>query len=242
MKKLFFISLAVIGLTLSSCGKSDPQPGPQPIPNDVVDLGLPSGTLWATHNVGATKKSDKGGYFVFGTTSAVSADFKYPDDYKYAKLENDKIVWTKYNTQDAKDFLDEADDAATVIMGKGFRTPTLEQVKELRYNTKAEVTTADGVKGIRLTSTIEGYTDKTIFLPVTSYWFVSKDDTKYNDVAQMQTLGTYMTSNVYKKDGEVDGNYYYDWSFDCSKTGAINAGAAPVREKYAKPIRAVYKK
>ena len=35
---------------------------------DYVDLGLPSGTLWATMNVGASKPSDYGLYFQWGDT------------------------------------------------------------------------------------------------------------------------------------------------------------------------------
>ena len=34
--------------------------------HDYVDLGLPSGTLWATYNVGATKPEEFGDYFAWG--------------------------------------------------------------------------------------------------------------------------------------------------------------------------------
>ena len=242
MKKLFFISLAVIGLTLSSCGKDDPKPGPQPIPNDVVDLGLPSGTLWATHNVGASTKTEMGGYYIFGGTKAISTAFKYPDDYPYAKLENDKIVWTKYTTN-SESTLEPGDDPATVIMGKGYSTPTLEQVKELCNNTKVETAISGTVKGIRLTSTVTGYTDKSIFVPCSSWWMVGKTGAKYNDTATMQTIGHYMTSELYSKDGEVNGTAVFTWTFDYSKGGAINAGGGgPSREMYAHVCRAVYKK
>ena len=39
-----------------------------------VDLGLPSGTLWATCNVGASKPSDAGLYFQWGDTQGYTAD------------------------------------------------------------------------------------------------------------------------------------------------------------------------
>lgn len=35
---------------------------------DYVDLRLPSGTLWAVQNVGASKPSDYGQYFQWGDT------------------------------------------------------------------------------------------------------------------------------------------------------------------------------
>lgn len=34
-----------------------------------IDLGLPSGTLWATMNVGASSPEDYGDYFAWGETS-----------------------------------------------------------------------------------------------------------------------------------------------------------------------------
>ena len=41
---------------------------------DYVDLELPSGTKWATMNVGASKASDVGLYFQWGDTSGYTAD------------------------------------------------------------------------------------------------------------------------------------------------------------------------
>lgn len=41
-------------------------------PGDWVDLGLPSGLLWATRNVGATSPEDYGDYFAWGETTPKS--------------------------------------------------------------------------------------------------------------------------------------------------------------------------
>ena len=38
---------------------------------EYVDLGLPSGTLWAACNVGASKPSDDGQYFQWGDTQGL---------------------------------------------------------------------------------------------------------------------------------------------------------------------------
>jgi hypothetical protein len=44
----------------------DTTPNPQPDGHEYVDLGLPSGTLWATCNVGASKPEEYGDYFAWG--------------------------------------------------------------------------------------------------------------------------------------------------------------------------------
>ena len=41
---------------------------PLPAPPEMVDLGLPSGTLWATCNIGAYCPEDYGDYFAWGET------------------------------------------------------------------------------------------------------------------------------------------------------------------------------
>ena len=41
---------------------------------EFVDLGLPSGTKWATTNVGATKPEEFGLYFAWGETEGYTAD------------------------------------------------------------------------------------------------------------------------------------------------------------------------
>ena len=43
------------------------------IVHEYVDLGLPSGTLWATCNVGADKPEDFGDYFAWGETTPKDA-------------------------------------------------------------------------------------------------------------------------------------------------------------------------
>ncbi len=57
-----------------------------------VDLGLPSGTLWATCNIGATKPEEYGDYFAWGETS--TKDTYDWTTYKYSKGDEDEL--TKY--------------------------------------------------------------------------------------------------------------------------------------------------
>ena len=60
--------------------------------HEYVDLGLPSGTLWATCNVGATTPEGYGDYFAWGDVTAKS--FTDWSNYKYGKGKNNQL--TKY--------------------------------------------------------------------------------------------------------------------------------------------------
>ena len=100
-----------------------------------VDLGLPSGLLWAETNVGAETADDAGCYFSWGETSP--KDIYYSTTDKYCSCPDGKTFcydeshYTKYNSTDGKTVLDPEDDAATVNWGSGFRMPTREEFQEL---------------------------------------------------------------------------------------------------------------
>ena len=134
-----------------------------------MDLGLPSGTKWATCNVGADKPSDYGLYFQWGDTQGYTADQvgtgegqkKFANDwsdYKFGVYPN----YSKYTTTGAT--LDLEDDAAHANMGGGWHMPTPTQINELlntAYTTN-EWTTQDGVNGRLFTSKNNG---KSMFFP-----------------------------------------------------------------------------
>ena len=131
---------------------------------ELVDLGLPSGTLWATTNLGATKVSDYGYQYAWGETSDKSSFSTSTYDPlgdgtgTYDNIGLD-IQHTKY-------------DAATAAYGGAFAMPTREQIMEL-YNSNnctMSSTTVNGVSGYRFTSRKEGYTDKSIFIPNNNIW------------------------------------------------------------------------
>ena len=92
-----------------------------------VDLGLPSGTLWATMNLGAQSISDPGSYFAWGETSTKS-NYSW-ETYDFGTENN----LTKYNTSDGKTKLDLEDDAAHVIWGGDWHIPTKAQWDELLF-------------------------------------------------------------------------------------------------------------
>lgn len=143
----------------------EPNPEPQPGEHEWVDLGLPSGTLWATMNVGAVKPEDDGYYFAWGETEPKS---DYSEiTYKYFQDDN----YTKYNTEslwgmvDNKTELDPEDDAATANWGEGWQMPTIAQLSELvnNRNTERVKATLNNIPGVRIISKSNG---NEIFLPL----------------------------------------------------------------------------
>lgn len=129
--------------------------------HDYVDLGLPSGTLWATENIKDADGKDL--YFAWGETRG------------YTKEQVKKYGWygaytynmNKYNENDGLTVLELEDDAATVNWGEEWKIPTKEQFEELIANTTFVSPISSGKS--KFTSTVDGYTDKFIVLPGASY-------------------------------------------------------------------------
>lgn len=95
-----------------------------------VDLGLPTGTLWATCNVGALVPNQYGQLFKWGETNIAedNRSHKYIDaDGNYTKY----CLYEEYGTVDGKSVLDRCDDAAVANMGGAWRMPTNNEVIEL---------------------------------------------------------------------------------------------------------------
>jgi uncharacterized protein YjdB len=132
---------------------------------EVVDLGLPSGIKWRSMNVGASKPEDYGNYYAWAETSPkssyTSSNYKYPA----TNLGDGMIVYAKYDSTpihgDGKTVLEPEDDAASVNLGNGWRTPTFNEFKELREKCTWAWTTRNGVNGMLVT----GPNGKSIFLP-----------------------------------------------------------------------------
>ncbi len=142
----------------------------EPTPPDdegyYVDLGLPSGTLWATMNVGASSPEECGNFYAWGETEPKDVAAYTWNGYKWC--EGNVYSFTKYNRRglygiyDGKSELDPEDDAAYVHYPNG-RTPTREQIHELIYYCDAYLTQINGVKGYKLQSI---FNHNTIFLPI----------------------------------------------------------------------------
>ena len=143
---------------------------------DYVDLELPSGTLWATMNVGANKSSDAGLYFQWGDTKGYVADQVGKDkeftwkDYKWYlsgsySTDDIPLKFKKYTKPGDK--LDLEDDAAHVNMNGDWHMPTQEQIEELLENTTNKWTKQDNVNGVLFISKKDA--SKSIFIPAVGY-------------------------------------------------------------------------
>ena len=164
---------AIMCVGVASCNKDD-QPSNNGENNTVawIDLGLPSGLLWADCNLGATKPEEYGNYYAWGET-ATKQVFDW-STYKYCTVDGEGIIQTltKYNTSseygtpDNLTNLQDMDDAVTASLGNGARTPTKEEWNELISNTTVEWTTVNGVYGSKFTAD----NGNAIFLPATGLY------------------------------------------------------------------------
>lgn len=149
--------------------------------HEFVDLGLPSGTLWATCNIGAKTSTDVGNYFAWGETKTK----EYFDDDNY-KFYDDRFVigsdeYKKYCFDDKdhegcydKDgnFIGDGllrllpeDDAATVLWGQPWHIPTKCELEELLTYCNFEYKDKP-FKGYTAVSKVNG---RSIFLPAGGY-------------------------------------------------------------------------
>ena len=164
MKKILFLMAIALPFILISCGDDKDEPA-VPDKGDYVDLGLPSGTLWATRNVGADKPEDIGDYFAWGETTPKTT--YVVENYKWGGYDsNGQFYLSKYNDNarygaiDNKNELDPADDAASVHYPHG-RMPSDEQIRELCTKCSWQWTQRNGVNGQLVT----GPNGNTLFLP-----------------------------------------------------------------------------
>lgn len=158
--------------------------------HDYVDLGLPSGTLWATCNVGANTPEVYGDFFAWGETSAKNS-YAW-SNYKYCNGDFNSL--TKYccfsssgdnGFTDNLTILEASDDAATVNLGSDWRIPTVEEMRELRNNCVMLWTVQKGTKGFLFT----GPNGSSIFMPAGGYYF----DSDHEDIG---VGGYYWTSTL----------------------------------------------
>lgn len=156
--------------------------------HEYVDLGLPSGTLWATMNIGATSSEEYGDYFAWGETETKS-DYSW-GTYKFGTESNP----TKYNDADGKRILDLEDDAANVIWGGGWMLPTGDQCSELLNPDNCTYSfnvNENGISGCTFTSVRNG---NSIFFPLSGEY-----DARFPDGYQIGYDGFYWTSETLER-------------------------------------------
>lgn len=188
-------------------------------PGEAIDLGLPSGTLWASCNVGANSPEEYGGYYAWGETEEKDvynwSTYKWMNEGQSSWSQINKYTFADGQTSacwyrdgtfigDGKTTLDPEDDVATVKWGSGWQMPTREQMEELYTQCSSEWITLNGVYGRKFT----GPNGNSIFLPAAGY----RDDTSLRYAGSggnywSRSLKTYDSDSAY--DLYFDSGYIY---------------------------------
>lgn len=169
---------------------------------EYVDLGLPSGNLWATCNLGASTPEQYGDYYAWGEVEP-KKEYTYPN-HKWYKEGAPSLGFTKYNNEDGKLTLEDEDDAVIQKLGNGWRTPTLADFRELTNQklTTIKKTTLNGVAGYQITSKKNG---KTIFIPFAGF---KQDKPQTREISSSEEVAICMT-NLRRIDDKV----FNAWTF-----------------------------
>lgn len=161
---------------------------------EYVDLGLPSGTLWATCNVGASKPEEYGDYFAWGETTGYNGGKTIFNWSTYIYCQGSKTTMTKYCNQSDYGYngftdnltkLHPSDDAATINWGVSWCMPTHAQQMELKEKCTCQWTQRNGVNGLLVT----GPNRRQIFLPAAG----SRHDSGLKGAG---TVGVYWSSSL----------------------------------------------
>lgn len=182
---------------------------------EYVDLGLPSGIMWAKCDLGETSPEKFGGRYSWGETwTKTTTDYYYFTDIVEGQ-------YTKYDSRDKRFFLEKEDDAAYLRLGEGWRYPTWNEMQELIDNCTVTESTLNGWPGVMFVSKIN---NNYIFF---AYW--------QKDVA----VSSRWTSAVVPSDPTRAKRLYIERD---DKTGKIVVRIDNLQRKAYCPIRPVYVK
>ena len=182
---------------------------------EYVDLGLPSGIMWAKCDLGGTSPEKYGDKYSWGETwTKTTSDYYYFTDIVEGQ-------YTKYDSRDKRFFLEKEDDAAYLRLGEGWRTPTCNEMQELIDNCTVTESTLNGWPGVMFVSKIN---NNYIFF---AYW--------RKDVA----VSSRWTSAVVPSDPTRAKRLYIERD---DETGKIVVRIDNLQRKAYCPIRPVYVK
>ena len=159
---------------------------------DWVDLGLPSGLLWAEDNLGANSPEEYGDYYAWGETQTKSVYEWSTYAYAYGGASDQLTKYCNnssygYNGYtDSRTILEASDDAATARLGNGARIPTADEWRELINNTTSEWTTQNGVYGLRFTAA----NGNSLFLPAAGGRYGS-------ELSYAGSIGNYWSASLF---------------------------------------------
>lgn len=193
---------------------------------EYVDLGLTSGTLWATMNVGASSPSDYGDYFAWGEVSGYNNgknSFSW-STYKYCNGSYDSMtkycISGSYGNVDNKTELELSDDVARHNWGGSWRMPSNAQFKELYSECTWTWTTLDGVSGYRVSSKKNA---NSLFLPAAGY--------RSTSLSNAGSYGFYWSRSLYVSYS----SYAYELNFYSSSINPSRNGS----RYYGRSVRPV---
>lgn len=164
MKSIYkIVAIAFLVVIASSCEENKPNNNGSSTPltanvtgtesgYEYVDLGLPSGIMWATCNVGASSPKDYGEYYAYGELETKE---RYGSD-NYQQPERFSVGMS--------DFLPQYDVVKSAWGGK-WRMPAADEYQELINNTQETWGLYNGEYGCYLT----GPNGNSIFFPVAGY-------------------------------------------------------------------------
>ena len=169
---------------------------------EYVDLGLPSGNLWAKCNLGASAPEAYGDYYAWGETKPKQEYTQL--NHKWYKEGAPSLGYTKYNNEDGKMTLEDEDDAVIQNLGNGWRTPTLADFRELTNQklTTIKKTKLNGVAGYQITSKKNG---KSVFIPFAGF---KRDEPQTREISADEEVAVCMT-NLRR----IDDRVYNAWTF-----------------------------
>lgn len=171
----------------------------------MIDLGLPSGTLWSCCNLGAESPENNGKHYAWGETTPKI------DKYKLYNMDNNgRLTIFKYNTKasygqvDNLTQLELADDAVSRALGNSWRMPTYDDFEELINGTKGSWAECNGIKGRKFTSKVNG---NTIFFPAAGRAIFDKGTVT---IYSQGVIGDYWSSSLDKVRPSDAYHIYYD--------------------------------
>ena len=180
-----------------------------------IDLGLPSGTLWADRNIGAAEPEEYGDFYAWGETEP-KKEYTW-NTYKW------DVYCTKYNKKDGKTVLEPEDDVVYLKTKGEAHIPTEEQIKELIDNTTSKYKTINGIVGRLYKSNIN---DNTIFLPFAGNCGASS-------ITGIKRFSRYWSSSLYSPNHQMAYYLYaiYDNSVIFVKDRYVGLSVRGVKDK-----------
>lgn len=224
----------------------------EPYETLLVDMGLPSGTLWASCNLGANSEKDFGNYYTFGDPDSRSEADCTAQNYKwYASGKDSSAKFKKYvltktygNPVDGRSIIEDEDNAAIKALGGHWDIPTAAQMQELLDNTTRTVIYDNTTQlftykqyQIKFTAKNAGKDGKknSIILPKCGYIYIGK---LYNN----NLYGGYRTKNIDKTKDCDCYLWFYAKSNQPTEIESISVSKSTNRRCDGLPIRPVNNK